>query len=496
MDEWPGNFASMAYGQSKALRMFAMRRALLWFKHDLRLDDHPALQAGLDAECLLPVYIFDPAQLAIGTLGTRQLGVHRARFLLESLAALDSALRQRGSHLLVLQGNAEQLIPQLAERFNLQEVLTLAEIAPKENHHLNRVSERLGPVELRELQDNGLLRIAQLPCALEQLPQVFSQFCPLIEQQLHVFQPRPAPEHLPPLPKGAAKLLTPLPTLSHLGLGEPLSVAASAFPFSGGEVAGSARLRDYLWNSQNVRQYQQTRDGMLGSEYSAKFSPWLANGSLSPRRVAAELRRYEAQCGRNDSTQGLWTALLWREFFRWTLVRHGTALLQQGAVPATEHPPQQLDERFRQWCHGRTGMPLVDANMRELAATGYISNRGRQVVACYLVNDLQQDWRHGAAWFEEHLIDYDPASNWGNWTYLAAVANNPRYKQLFNALRQARQYDPEAAYVSLWLPELRHVPVQLRHTPFLLNGLQLNALNYPRLEQIPEAWTPYLPSAA
>jgi deoxyribodipyrimidine photo-lyase len=476
--------------------MFAMRRALLWFKQDLRLDDHPALQAGLDAECLLPVFIFEPEQLELGPLGSRPLGVHRARFLLESLAALDGALRQRGSHLLVLQGSAEQLIPQLTERFNLHEVLTLAEIDPDQCRRLDRVSERLGPVELRELQSNGLLRVEQLPCELAQLPQVFSQFRPLIEQRLHVFQPPSAPDFLPPLPKGAEKRLAPLPTLSQLGLGEPLSVAASAFPFSGGEVAGSARLRDYLWDSQSVRQYQQTRDGMIGSEYSAKFSPWLANGCLSPRRVAAELRRYEAQYGRNDATQGLWTALLWREFFRWTLVRHGSALFQAGTSKATEHSPPHLDQRFQQWCHGRTGMPLVDASMRELASTGYMSNRGRQVVACYLVNDLQQDWRHGAAWFAEHLLDYDPASNWGNWAYLARVAKDPRYKHLFNALRQARQYDPEAAYVSLWLPELRHVPVPLRHTPFLLTQLQLSALNYPRLEQIPEAWTPYLPSAA
>jgi deoxyribodipyrimidine photo-lyase len=473
-----------------------MRRALLWFKQDLRLDDHPALQAGLGAECLLPVYILDPRQFELGTSNMRRLGVHRARFLLESLAALDGSLRQRGSNLLVLQGTAEELIPQLTERFKLQEVLTLAEIAPEESQLIDRVSQRLGPVELRELQSNGLLRAEQLPCSADQLPQIFSEFRELIEQQLQVFQPRPAPEHIPPLPQGAEKLLHPLPTLSQLGLGEPLSVAASAFPFSGGEPAAMARLRDYLWNSQNVQQYQQTRDGMLGSEYSSKFSPWLANGCLSPRRTVAELRRNQAQYGHSDSTNALWRELLWREFFRWTLLRHGSALFQAGGLKATEHAPQLLDQRFEQWTHSRTGMPLVDATMRELAATGYISNRGRQVVASYLVNDLQQDWRQGAAWFEEHLIDYDPASNWGNWAYLAGVASDSRHQHLFNALRQARQYDPQADYVSLWLPELRHVPVHLRHTPFLLSQLQLGELNYPRLEQIPEEWKPYLPSAA
>src|SRR3990167_3371170 len=352
--------------------MFAMRRALLWFKQDLRLDDHPALQAGLDADYLLPLYILETNQLERGPFGTRRLGVHRARFLLESLAALDGALRQRGSRLLVLQGAAEQLIPQLAERFNLQEVLTLSEIAPEECRRLDNVSQRLGPVEIRELPSNGLLRSEQLPCSVAELPQVFSQFRELIEQQLHVYQPHPAPEYLPPLPAGAEKLLMPLPTLSQLGLGQPLSVAARALPLAGGEVAGNARLRDYLWNSQNVRQYQHTRDGMIGSEYSSKFSPWLANGSLSPRRIAAELRRYEAQYGRNDSTHGLWVELLWREFFRWTLVRHGSALFQAGGLKATARAPQQVDQRFAHWCQGRTGMPLVDACMRELAATGFM----------------------------------------------------------------------------------------------------------------------------
>ena len=473
-----------------------MHPQLLWFKQDLRLDDHPALQAAVQAERLLPVFVLDPAQLQIGPFGARRLGVHRARFLLESLAALDGALRQRGSHLLVLRGKAEQIIPQLVAQFDLREVLTLEEIAPEERAELARVRAALGAVPLRELSGNGLLRREDLPGTVEELPQVFSQFREVIEQRLLVFQPRPAPSQLPPLPEAALALLEPLPNLSQLGLGDCLSVPDSAFPFSGGESAAQGRLRHYLWDSQAVRQYQDTRNGLIGSEYSSKFSPWLANGCLSPRRTVAELRRHEAQYGQNASTHCLWVELLWREFFRWTLVRHGSALFKAGGLKATARAPKSLDQRFTQWCQGRTGMPLVDANMRELAATGFMSNRGRQVVASYLVNDLQQDWRHGAAWFEEHLLDYDPASNWGNWAYLAGVASDPRRSRAFNALRQARQYDPDASYVSLWLPELRAVPQHLRHTPFLLSQLQLDALHYPLLEQIPEAWQPYLPRVA
>lgn len=313
-----------------------MHPVLLWFKQDLRLDDHPAMQAALEADRLLPVYVLDPDLLQRGPLGARRLGVHRARFLLESLAALDGELRQRGSRLLVLPGRPAEVLASLAERFAVQEVLTLEEIAPQERRQLAEVRTALGLTPLRELPGNGLLRLSELPCALERLPQVFSAFRGLLEQRPLVFQPRPPAERLPALPEGAEALFVPLPSLSQLGLGEPLSVPASAFPFAGGEPAARARLRDYLWTTQAVREYESSRNGLIGTEYSSKLSPWLANGSLSPRRVMAELRRYEGQYGSVASTRRLAGELLWREFFRWALVRHGEALFRADGVKATE----------------------------------------------------------------------------------------------------------------------------------------------------------------
>ena len=473
-----------------------MRRVLLWFKQDLRLDDHPAVQAALAAERLLPLYVFDPALLQPGPFGSRRLGVHRARFLLESLAALDGELRQRGSGLLVLPGRAEQLIPGLVEQLGLDAVLTLGEIAPEERAQLAAVRQALGTTPLHELPANHLLRESELPVTANALSTVFRQFREQIEQRLPVFQPQHAPERLPALPDNAEACFSALPSLSQLGLGEPLAVANNAFPFSGGEPAAQAHLRDYLWLSQDVRQYRQERNGMLASTASSRLSPWLANGALSPRRVVAELRRHEAQYGQNESTRALWHSLLWREFLRRTLMHRGSALFRRDGLKATAGAPRQRDARFDTWAQGRTGVPLVDACLRELAATGYLSGPGRQIAATYLIADLQQDWRHGAAWFEEHLLDYDPASNWGNWAYLASVTGAAHYRQQANMLRLARRYDPDAAYVSLWLPELQNLPAHLRHTPFLLSPLQLDAMGYPRLEQIPEDWKPYLPSAA
>jgi deoxyribodipyrimidine photo-lyase len=472
-----------------------MRRALLWFKQDLRLDDHPALQSAITADEVLALFVLDPDWLSVGRLGARQLGVHRARFLLESLAALDGELRQRGSHLLVLPGKAEQLIPDLVARFDLHEVLTLDEVAPEARAQLGMLRKALGHVPLREFQGNQLLRRDDLPCPLEQLPRAYSPFRELVEERLPVFQPRSAPSRLPPPPQDSLDLFNPLPTLSQLGMGEPLSEPAGAFPFAGGEVAARAHLRDYLWIGQGVLDYRQSRNSMIGHEPSSRLSPWLANGSLSPRRMLAELRRHEAQYGRTESTQSLWREMLRREFFHWSLARRDDLLFNSANALAAEQAPR-VDQRFQQWTQGRTGMPMVDAGMRELAATGYLSNLSRQLVASYLIEELQQDWRYGAAWFQEHLLDYDPASNWGNWAYMEGIAADPRQEQHLNVLHLARKYDPDAAYISLWLPELRDVPQHLRHAPFLLSHLQLDALNYPKLEHIPDTWRPYLPEAA
>src|SRR5690606_25977707 len=122
-------------------------------------------------------------------------------------------------------------------------------------------------------------------------------------------------------------------------------------------------------------------------------------------------------------------------------------------------------ELFSRWADGKTGIPFIDANMKELALTGFMSNRGRQNVASFLVNDLKLNWQLGAEWFEAHLIDYDPSSNWGNWNYIAGVGNDPRQDRVFNIINQAKRYDPEGTYVKTWLPELESVPESYIHSP-------------------------------
>jgi deoxyribodipyrimidine photo-lyase len=187
-----------------------------------------------------------------------------------------------------------------------------------------------------------------------------------------------------------------------------------------------------------------------GWDYSSKLSPWLANGCLSVRHIFAELSRYEAKYGKNDSTYWLYFELLWREYFQWHLLKYQAELFQfsgtQHKRPLTTFIPQ----RFVMWCQGCTPYPIVNACMKQLNYTGYMSNRGRQLVSSCLVHELGIDWRFGAAYFEQQLIDFDVASNWGNWQYLAGVGVDPRGHRQFDLAKQAKQYDPEGKFVQQW----------------------------------------------
>jgi deoxyribodipyrimidine photo-lyase len=208
-----------------------------------------------------------------------------------------------------------------------------------------------------------------------------------------------------------------------------LGDARGVLTFVGGESAALARMQHYFVTADALREYKVTRNGLLGPNYSSKLSAWLAAGCVSPRSVAAEVRAYEARVVANDSTYWLLFELLWRDYFRLAPLGWGRSLFLLGG-PRGVHDPSRLwrqDARLLgAWATGRTGYPFVDANMRELKHTGFMSNRGRQNVASYLVHNLQLDWRKGARYFEKMLVDYDVFSNWGNWAYLGGVGNDPR----------------------------------------------------------------------
>nr|HRM70113.1 FAD-binding domain-containing protein [Thauera phenylacetica] len=234
----------------------------------------------------------------------------------------------------------------------------------------------------------------------------------------------------------------------------PYRAEPASFPwwrpdFAGGEGAALAHLAGYF-ASERPRHYKATRNGLSGVDFSSKFSPWLAQGALSPRRVFAALRRHEAAQGVSEGSYWLWFELLWRDYFRFLHLQHGRRLYRARGLNAAAPPPAHDPAAFAAWCEGRTGHAFIDAGMRELAATGWLSNRMRQIVASYLIHDLGCDWRAGAAWFEAQLVDYDVYSNQGNWLYIAGRGTDPRGGRRFDPDRQAATHDADGAYRTRW----------------------------------------------
>jgi len=218
-----------------------------------------------------------------------------------------------------------------------------------------------------------------------------------------------------------------------------------------------------------LRTYFDTRNGLIGEDYSTKFSPWLACGSLSPRYVALECRRYEEARVANKSTYWCVFELLVRDYFRYFAARHGRRIfylhgtagrLEGGAERKWNRNP----ELIAAWREGRTGHPLIDASMRELGNTGYLSNRGRQNVCSYLSIDMSVDWRVGAEFFESRLLDFDVCSNYVNWINGAGLTGGRLNR--FNITKQSRDWDEKGEYLRLWVPEIRNIPNEFIHSPW------------------------------
>jgi deoxyribodipyrimidine photo-lyase len=245
-----------------------------------------------------------------------------------------------------------------------------------------------------------------------------------------------------------------LPTLEALGLTKTTIDSRAVLQFKGGESEAMQRLNHYFFETQCLSTYKETRNGLVGADYSSKFSPWLALGCISPRLIYAEIKKYENQFGANDSTYWLVFELLWRDFFRFMFKKYQTKFFLYAGIKTEKVNSKSLNEKLlSQWINGATPSDFINANMLELQQTGFMSNRGRQNVASYFCNEMNMDWRFGAAYFEEQLIDYDVSSNWGNWAYLAGVGNDPRGHRYFNIEKQANDYDKKKSFRKLWLTE-------------------------------------------
>lgn len=441
---------------------------LIWYRNDLRLHDHQPLQQALKAKTpIIPFYCFDERQFGTTSFGFPKTGSFRAQFLRESVADLQLSLRSLGSNLVVRRGLPEEIIPSLAKSFNISAVYYYQEVTSEElavESALKKALSRIN-VKIQSFWGATLFHPDDLPFAIPQIPELFTQFRKQVEKESTVNPTLPTPKSLPKLPDLE---IGELPQLTDLGLETPMFDERAVLQFKGGESQGFARLDKYFWQNNCLKDYKQTRNGMLGADYSSKFSAWLALGCLSPRYIYEQVKNYESEQVKNDSTYWLVFELLWRDYFRFICTKHGNQIFRKSGLQGIEIPWKEDLPRFKLWQQGKTGFPLVDANMREIAATGFMSNRGRQNVASFLTKNLGIDWQMGAEWFESLLIDYDVCSNWGNWNYTAGVGNDARGFRYFNIQKQSKDYDPQGKYVKYWLPEIASIPGSKVHEPWKL----------------------------
>ena len=221
-------------------------------------------------------------------------------------------------------------------------------------------------------------------------------------------------------------------------------------PTHGGAESASGHWKAYL-DARALSHYKQTRNAFQGPMQSSHLSVWLAHGCISPRQIWWDTLQYEQDVEANESTYWLRFELLWREYFRWYSRASDWTLFRRTGPSDQVFGFDQNARRFERWKTGHTDCDIVDAAMRELNETGWMSNRARQLVASHLIYESNLDWRLGAAYFESQLVDYDVASNWGNWAYIAGVGPDPRGGRIFHLNDQADRYDPDGSYRRRWL---------------------------------------------
>ncbi len=463
-----------------------MQNTLVWFRNDLRVHDNEALYKASQQGNVIPVYCFDPRHFEQTPYGFAKTGKFRAKFLLESVIELKKSLQKLGSDLIVRFGEPEKVIPEMVKKENVthlyyQGYATYEEVSIEDN-----LTKSLKDINIKKFYGHTLYHFEDLNLRIDDLPDVFTMFRQRVEKNSRIRPTFAIPQNIKSahnLEKGE------MPKLEQLTKEIIEDDERGVLPFKGGENNAISRLNQYFWDNDQLKNYKETRNGLLGSDFSSKFSAWLANGSISPRKIYEEVKRYEKQVIKNDSTYWLIFELIWRDFFFFYAMKFGDKIFFINGTNQNKNIKHHFHKdpvAFEKWKNGQTGIPFIDANMRELAKTGYMSNRGRQNVASFLTKDLKIDWRLGAEYFESILIDYDVCSNWANWNYVAGVGADPREDRYFNIIKQSNNYDGQGKYIKTWLPELNKLPKQFIHQPYLMTKDQqvenncILGKNYPK----------------
>jgi len=433
------------------------KKVAFWFTDDLRLQDNLALNWACNHYASIAfIYVINHHDLGPNNYQHKAIGAHRIRFIYQSLFDLEQQLKSLGHRLIILEGQPASEVCRFVAEQQIDVVVRSKPVGWCEQKSWQVIEEHLPQVRCFATWNHTLFKPEQLALTPQHLNS-FSSFRKHVEY--HKIAVQPVGDALSTLPQPIQVPYSQGLTLQNFAQ-KYVTPSTADNPFKGGEHHAMAHVHDYF-SSAAPSSYKLTRNQLDGWDSSSKFSPFLALGNLSPRYIWQQLKEYEAQQGVNDSTYWIGFELLWREYFQWSALQQQARLFSfQGQA---EHKPKTsyYSSRFKKWCNGETPYALVNACMKELNATGFMSNRGRQIVASCLVNELAVDWRYGAAYFQQQLLDYDVACNWGNWQYLAGVGKDPRGGRHFNLDKQTQEYDPERRYIKHWQCDTKPQPLDV-----------------------------------
>jgi deoxyribodipyrimidine photo-lyase len=426
--------------------------ALVWFRRDLRLHDHPALHAACAGhDRIVPVFCLDDR-----LLHGRHASGPRTQFLLECLEDLDASLRRAGSRLIVRRGRPEDVLVRIAQETGADEIHASRDLTPFARDRGRRVAAALHDSGVRLVTHPGLTVVDDAAALHTKAGGPYGMFTPFHRawQDAPRREPLPSPRALPPCPPTESE---PLPRLADLGLEQEVT-----HPQRGGESAGLARMDWFLAGP--VEHYDQDRD-TLDVDGTSKLGAYLHFGCVSPRALEAEL------AGDDGGAAAFRRQLCWRDFYHHVHYHRpeNARLEHQERYRGTLAWPGE-EGLFTAWAAGLTGYPLIDAAMRQLHREGWMHNRARMVVACFLVKHLGIDWRRGEDFFMRLLLDGDQANNNGNWQWTASVGVDPQpvFRRLYNPTLHQERHDPEGRYVRTYVPELRAVPDRHITQPWLM----------------------------
>ncbi|WP_300027574.1 DASH family cryptochrome [uncultured Maribacter sp.] len=426
---------------------------LIWFRNDLRVQDNSSIANAIKKGTkVIGFYCFESIFFETDEFEFKRTEKYRAKFLIETVAQLRQELEKLHIPLFIYHGNSADHLPNLIQEYDIYSIFLQKEWTRDEQVIVDNVKNKLDrTINFHEVYDQFLFHPDDIPYnSFDTIPDVFTNFRKKCEVNVKV---RPVVQVFGKLPsKNLIETNYKVPTLEDLGFKDFLRNANTAFPFKGGELEATKRIQHYFWETKKLKFYKKTRNGLIGIDYSSKLSAWLANGSISPRTIYWEILKFEKEIIKNQDTYWLIFELIWRDYFKYISLKYNDVIFKLGGILNRTYDPVTNEKAKHTWINGLTKEPFVNANMKELLETGWMSNRGRQNVASFWSKELEQDWRMGAAYFESMLIDYDVHSNWGNWMYASGVGNDPRNRK-FNIKLQAERYDATGKYQRLWLQE-------------------------------------------